>query len=150
MDRFEIIEALEGREIQTPDSRWHLVKSGEFPTRDGYIVRLIDVLPGVLEAYYRNARQPRQWLDDIISEANRSGRIFSRLGRQTKKGHLAISSTQRGYLVMEVWQRGLPRTSLTLGFWSPEKRQWEEMPGVLDKVDAWKVRAEELLEDGLS
>ena len=59
-NRFELIEALEGREIQTAGGHWHLVQAGEFVTRYGDTVSLIGVQLSILEVYYRQSRRPEE------------------------------------------------------------------------------------------
>ena len=88
----------------------------------------------------------RQWLADILIEANQSSLIFSRLVHQTPKGKILASSTRRGYLVMKVWMQGLPQISLTLAAWDAQAGKWRAVERVLNKIDAWKAQAEELLE----
>ena len=134
-DKFEIITALEGREIQTPDGEWHLVEDGKFITRYGDTVSLIGVQPSILEAYYRQSRRPCQWLDDIIEEANKSGRIVrARVVYGTEKGKVIFSSGRRGFLRLVVWKGGLPQRSFTLAAWNAQARKWEVVKGVLEKV----------------
>ncbi len=68
MNKYQIIEALEGKEVQTPDSLWHLVSRGRFQTRFGSVA-LLNHGVEMLEAYLRTARNPREtalptWVDN--------------------------------------------------------------------------------------
>jgi len=49
MDRFEIVNELEGRYIPTPSGKYLLVKDGQYQTKYGNFL-LLNYLPGTLEA----------------------------------------------------------------------------------------------------
>lgn len=52
------IRYLEGKEVQTGDGQWHLVKNGQYRTAGGATVRLQDLAPYHLLQFRANSREP--------------------------------------------------------------------------------------------
>jgi hypothetical protein len=55
-NKYEIIKALEGKEVQTPDGIWHLVTKGRYNTRFGN-VNLLNHSVEYLESMLRYSRE---------------------------------------------------------------------------------------------
>lgn len=59
MTKYQLIDALENKQIQTPDGLWHKVTGGQFVTKFG-VVRLNNHTVEMLEAFYQTAHEGKE------------------------------------------------------------------------------------------
>lgn len=131
-----IIEMLEGMEIQTPNSKFHIVKNGQFETSFGPS-KLSNMSISFLAALFKTAREPDP-IRDIIETANSGGRYFA--GQQVDNS-LIVRET-RGYLIMEKLQNGLPIDAFVIGIWNIYSSRWEQKASS-EKAQEWLSKEDE-------